>query len=201
MSERDELKRLVLEKALIHVPFDGWSQDVLDRAAQEVCEDVSFGWRLFPKGPLEAIALWSEETDKKMLKQLPDPDDLRVREKVALAIKIRLEILATYREAANRTVKYLSFPAYYGQAMKLLYQTVNQIWYYAGDASTDYNFYTKRLLLSGVYSSTFIYWLQDNSSEYQATWAFLEQQIQQVLTLPQLPKKIFSNLFSWNLHG
>jgi ubiquinone biosynthesis protein COQ9 len=201
MKNRDQLKEELLEKILTHVPFEGWSQDVLDQAAEDVFQEASYGWRLFPKGPLEAIQFWSESLDKEMLVKLPSPDDLRVREKVALAVKTRLQLLVLHREAARKTLKYLAFPAYAGQATRLLYQTVNEIWYYAGDKSTDYNFYTKRALLGWVYSSTFIYWLRDNSDDFEKTWTFLERRIEEVLTLPQLPKKIFSTLFSGKSHG
>lgn len=201
LENRDEMKVNLLNRALVHVPFDGWSQEVLERAAQEVCGDSSYGWRLFPKGALEAIAYWSERLDQEMLHTLPAPDDIRVREKVALAVKARLQLLAPHREAAQKTVKYLTFPAYVGLATRLLYQTVNEIWYYAGDVSTDYNFYTKRALLAWVYSSTFLYWLRDDSDDFEKTWDFLERRIQEVLNLPHIPLKIISTFFSGKSHG
>ena len=67
MDARDELKTQILKRALIHVPFDGWSQDLLERAAEEVGLDPSYGWRLFPKGPLEAVSYWSKLLDQEML--------------------------------------------------------------------------------------------------------------------------------------
>src|SRR3546814_8607904 len=66
-------------------------------------------------------------------------------------------------------------------AAKLLYRTVDAIWYACGDTATDYNFYTKRALLAGVYSSTLLYWLNDRSEGFAATWAFLDRRIGEVL--------------------
>jgi ubiquinone biosynthesis protein COQ9 len=201
MDARDELKTRILKRALIHVPFDGWLQDLLERAAEEVGLDPSYGWRLFPKGPLEAVSYWSELLDQEMLAALPPPEGLRVREKVALGVKTRLRLLIPYREAARKTAAYLAFPTHLSQSSRLLYQTVSEIWYYAGDTSTDYNFYTKRGLLMWVYSSTFLYWLRDHSDNFEATWTFLDRRIDEVLALPRVPKKIVQSLFPWRRHG
>jgi ubiquinone biosynthesis protein COQ9 len=201
MDSRDEIKHKVILRALQHVPFEGWSQEILERSAQEIGVDSSFGWRLFPKGPLEAIAYWSQFLDQQMLSALPSPEGLRVREKVTLAVKTRLSLLIPYRETARKTATYLALPPHGLYASKLLYTTVNEIWYYAGDTSTDYNFYTKRGLLAWVYSSTFLYWLRDPSHDFENTWAFLDRRIEEVLTLPKLPQKIVQKLFFWRPHG
>lgn len=201
MDARDEIKKQIIKRALVHVPFDGWSQDILERAAVEEGLDSSYGWRLFPQGTLEAVAFWSDLLDQEMLQTLPSPETLRVREKVTLAVRTRLTLLAPYREAARKTATYLSLPHHMGKASRLLYETVNKIWYYAGDTSTDYNFYTKRALLAWVYSSTFLYWLRDHSDGWENTWAFLDRRIEEVLTLPKLPKKIIQRLCSWKWNG
>lgn len=201
MEKREQMKRQLLKRALVHVPFDGWTQEVLDRSAEEVLGDASYGWRLFPKGPLEVASYWSQRLDSEMLDQLSASNEIRIRDKISLAVRTRLQLLSPYREAVPQTVKYLGFPPYAGEGTRLLYQTVNKIWYYAGDSSTDYNFYTKRALLAFVYSSTFLYWLRDESEDFENTWAFLDRRIEEVLTLPHLPKKILSPLFSWRSHG
>jgi ubiquinone biosynthesis protein COQ9 len=201
MDSRDEIKNKVIFRALYHVPFEGWSQEILEKSAQEIGVDSSYGWRLFPKGPLEAIIYWSHLLDQQMLSTLPSPEGLRVREKVAVAVKTRLSLLILYREAARKTLAYLALPPHGLQATQLMYATINEIWYYAGDTSTDYNFYTKRGLLAWVYSSTFLYWLRDQSDEFEDTWAFLDRRIEEVLTLPKLPQKIAQKLFFWRSHG
>jgi len=201
MDERDEIKKQIIKRALIHVPFEGWSQAVLERAAGEEGFDPSYGWRLFPNGTIEAVSFWSHVLDQDMLHALPSPETLRVREKVMLAVKTRLSLLTPYREASRKTATYLSLPHHARRATKLVYQTVNEIWYYAGDTSTDYNFYTKRALLAWVYSATFLYWLRDHSDDFESTWVFLDRRIEEVLTLPTLPKKILQYLCPWQGRG
>lgn len=200
MDNRDEVKKRILNQALKHVPFDGWSQELLEKASREANLDPSYGWRVFPKGPLEAVSYWSHLLDQEMLASLPSPDNYRVREKVSEAVKARLCLLTSHREAARKTAKYLALPPHLGQASRLLYQTVNEIWYYAGDRSTDYNFYTKRGLLAWVYSATFLYWLRDPSEHFENTWNFLDRRIEEVLKLPKIPQKITHFLFPWRRH-
>lgn len=200
MDERDEIKKQIIKRALIHVPFEGWSQSVLEQAAAEEGLESSYGWRLFPSGAIEAISFWSHLLDQEMLQALPPADTLRIRDKVTLAVKTRLTLLISHREAARKTLSFLSFPPHIGKASHLLYKTVNEIWYYAGDTSTDYNFYTKRALLAWVYSSTFLYWLKDQSDDFENTWNFLDRRIGEVLNLPKVPKKIFQRLCPWKRH-
>lgn len=201
MSKREKLKQQILKRALAHVPFEGWSQAVLEQAAFDVTGDASYGWRFFPKGPLEAVAYWSALLDQEMIASLPALEAYRVRERVALAVKTRLQLLEPTKEAARKTTVYLTLPQNMPEASRLLYATVNEIWYYAGDTATDYNFYTKRGLLAWVYSATFLYWLRDASDEYEATWVFLDKRIDEVLKLPQLPKIFMEHLLFWKRHG
>lgn len=186
MDEREKLKIKILNQALIHVPFEGWSQELLEQAARESDVDPSYAWRLFPKGPLEAVSFWSHLLDQEMLASLPAAETLRVRDRIALAVRTRLTLLSTNRQAALKTARYLSRPPHLAEASRLVYQTVNQMWYYAGDTSTDYNFYTKRGLLAWVYSSTFVYWTQDTSEGFEKTWTFLDRRIEEVLKIPKL---------------
>lgn len=197
MDERDNIKSQIIKRALVHVPFEGWTQAVLEQAAGEEGYDPSYGWRFFPTGPIEAIAFWSQLLDQEMRQALPCSDTLRVREKVTLAVRTRISLLRSHREAARKTAIFLSSPHHVGKASRLVYQTVNEIWYYAGDTSTDYNFYTKRGLLAWVYSATFLYWLRDNSDDFENTWIFLDRRIEEVLTLPQLPQKILGRICPW----
>ena len=195
MEDREHLKIKILKSALKNVPFEGWSADLLEKATQTCGVETSYAWRLFPNGSRDAINLWSQLLDKKMLEILPVPDTLKVRERVILGVKTRISLLIPYREAARETTRYLRKPSHIPDAVRLLYQTVNTIWYYAGDTSTDYNFYTKRALLSWVYSTTFLYWLKDDSEEFEKTWDFLDKRVKEVLSLPKYFK------FPWKRHG
>jgi ubiquinone biosynthesis protein COQ9 len=108
---------------------------------------------------------------------------MKVRERIAAAVRLRLEAMAPHREAVRRTVALHMLPLYAHHGLRSLYATVDAVWRGIGDTSTDFNFYTKRLLLAGVLSSTTLFWLNDRSEGHQATWGFLERRIGEVLKI------------------
>lgn len=175
-------KRLLLAM-LPHVPFDGWSDAAIRAGAADAELTPAEALNAFPGGPSEALALFSDWADREMLRRLQklDLDAMKVRERVAAGVRLRLEVLAPHKEAVRRGLSVLALPPNAGQGLKSLHRTVDAIWTMAGDRSTDYNYYTKRLLLAGVLSTTTLFWLNDRSEGHRATWAFLERRIDDVL--------------------
>ncbi|MED5225852.1 MAG: COQ9 family protein, partial [Pseudomonadota bacterium] len=90
----------------------------------------------------------------------------------------RLENLSDHKEAITRSFLYSS--------PRSLYKTVDTIWRNAGDSSVDFNFYTKRMLLTAVLTSTTTFWLADKSEGHEETWAFLDRRIENVMQIPKL---------------
>lgn len=204
----DEKQRhALLDAALRHVPFDGWTWVALDSAARDCGIGAAEARRLFPGGPAELVRTFSDEADRRMLAELERLDlaSMKVREKVAAGVRLRLEAIAAHREAARRALAFLALPQNATLGLRCLYRTVDAIWYAAGDTATDYNFYTKRALLAGVYSSTLLYWLNDKSEDYAGTWGFLDRRISEVLKVAarlgkgvgaamSLPDRLMANL-------
>ena len=188
MTDNDALREKILLAALPHVPFDGWGQTALNRGAADAGHDDATARRLFQGGAAEMIACHSRYADRIMLEALDtcDLDAMKVRERIITAVRTRLEQNSAHREAVRRGLSLLALPQHAPLATRLLYRTVNAMWYAAGDTSTDYNFYSKRALLAGVYSATLLYWLNDKSAGYEATWAFLERRVADVLKVPKV---------------
>ncbi len=186
--DRDQDRERLLAAALNHVPFDGWSEAAMQAAGQEVGLPADRVLNAFPGGARDALILWHEMADQAVIAALATPEiaGLRVRERIATAVRLRLEYCQAHREAVRAGCTLLLMPQNAGLATKLLYSTVNAIWYGAGDQSTDHNFYTKRALLAAVYSSTVLYWLNDKSPDGAATWAFLDRRIGEVMQIPQV---------------
>jgi ubiquinone biosynthesis protein COQ9 len=179
----DKMREKLLLATLPHVPFDGWSDAAIRAGAEDAGLSPAEALNAFPAGPAEALALFSDWADRRMLARLEKTDlaAMKVREKVAAGVRLRLEVLQPHKEAVRRGLAFLSLPPNAGQGLKGLHRTVDAIWTMAGDRATDYNYYTKRLLLAGVLSSTTLYWLNDRSEGHAATWAFLERRIDEVL--------------------
>ena len=181
----DETRDRLLLAALPHVPFDGWSEKALATAATELGLDPESARRIFPGGPVALVAYHAAYADRRMEEALKETDltALRVRERIALAVRLRLEQNAAHREAIRAALPILAQPANGPHALHSLYRTVDAIWFAAGDRSTDFGFYTKRALLAGVYLSTLLYWLNDRSEGAQDSWAFLDRRIGDVMRI------------------
>jgi ubiquinone biosynthesis protein COQ9 len=197
------LKDALLNAALPHVTFDGWTDGMLARAARQAgCSDFDLR-RTFPRGTVDAAMYYAARTDARMLAEIhahANFKSLKIRERIAFAVMARLRLLATEREAVRRTRALFTLPWHVADGLKTLYATVDTIWAAAGDTSTDYNFYTKRLLLAHVLTSTTNFWLDDHSENMCETEAFLARRIDDVMQIEKLKAKAkgaFADRPSW----
>lgn len=176
---RGELAEAVAAEAA----FGGWSETTMRAAARQVGAPEGEAERLFPGGPAAVLAWLSERADLRTVEILEatGASGLKIRERVKLAVRTRIEQTAGGRESVRRGLAMLALPSNVALGLKLLYRTVDAIWYAAGDTSADFNFYTKRATLAGVYSATLLYWLNDRSEDSEATWSFLDRRIDNVM--------------------
>jgi ubiquinone biosynthesis protein COQ9 len=187
-----ERKDALLSALLPNVPFDGWTRAAMRAAAAKAGIDLAELPLLFPRGPRDAAAWFSNWADRQTVAELKRRriGALKIRERIAEGVSTRLAILLPHREAVRRALSLLAAPTNLPLAAKLLYDAVDTIWHAAGDRSTDFNFYTKRGLLAGVYAATTLYWLDDRSEDTQATAAFLDRRLAEVLAIPKLRERI-----------
>lgn len=191
-TEKRDQKDAVLRAALPNVPFDGWSMKTLEDAAEREGFERVAARRLFPGGAKDAVAHFRDLADRLMLEDLAclDVGAMKIRERIATGVRLHLERWTPYREAIRAALSLSPLPPFAGDSLRGWYKTVDAIWRAAGDKSTDYNFYTKRGLLAGVYASTLLYWLNDRSEGCAETWKFLDRRIQNVMEIPKLQKRI-----------
>jgi len=187
---RDRLADAVLAEAA----FDGFSRAALAAASNRLDLPAGEADRLFPGGPIQVLTYVSERADQRMVEDMEKEGvaHQKIRDRIKSAVRIRLERHAGQREAARRALALLALPFNAGLGLTLLYKTVDAMWYAAGDTSTDFNFYTKRATLAGVYSSTLLYWLNDRSEGSEATWAFLDRRIDDVMKIEELKSRVRS---------
>jgi ubiquinone biosynthesis protein COQ9 len=188
MESNQTIKDKILETALPDVPFDGWTDGLLERAAQNAGYDAAMIRAVFPKGVRDALIHFSGWADRRMLEALKatNPVSLKVRERVALGVRLRFEILEPFREAERLAIAYWLRPFRKIDGAKLVWKTADAIWKWAGDTATDYNRYTKRGLLSGVITATAFFWLNDHSAGRADSWAFLDRRIDNVLSAAKI---------------
>lgn len=180
-SARDRL----LDALPMHVVFDGWSAAALEAAARDAEVDPAEIPLVFPRGGVDAALAFHARGDRLMAERFAaeDQSGLGFTAKVTRAVRLRLEVIADSREAVRRAAALLSLPIYAPEAARALWNTADAIWTAAGDASQDGNWYTKRATLSGVYASTALYWLGDETPGSTATWEFLDRRIADVMRI------------------
>ncbi len=195
MDPDTALRDRLADEFMAEAAFDGWTRAALASSGRALGLPAGEAERLFPGGPLQALSYVSERADRRTVEDMEKEgaSALKIRDRITRAVRIRLERHIGPREAARRALSMLSLPLNAGLALKLLYRTVDAMWYAAGDTSTDFNFYTKRATLAGVYSSTLLYWLNDRSPGAEATWAFLDRRIDDVMKF----EKLKGQLRSW----
>jgi ubiquinone biosynthesis protein COQ9 len=191
-----EARDTLLLATMPHVLFDGWSPAALRAGARDLDLPEGAVDRTFPEGAGEA-ALWLDDwADRQMLAALAgmDLEAMKIRERIAAGVMARLDALAPHREAVRRAIARKFGPFGAAQTGRIIYRTVDAIWYAAGDRSVDFNFYTKRGLLAAAYGATVLFWLNDSSEGAAATKAFLDRRLENVMQIPKLKAKAEAKL-------
>ncbi len=189
-----DLKTQILDAAMIHVPFDGWSDTALRAAAADCGTDYATSRIYYPRGGVDLALAFHQRGDAQMVARLTSTDlsALRFRDRVGFAVRARIEA-AEDRELVRRGTTLFALPPYAADGARAIWGTADLIWTTLGDTAEDYNWYTKRLTLSGVYSSTVLFWLGDESTDAQETWNFLDRRIDGVMQFEDVKRAIERN--------
>jgi ubiquinone biosynthesis protein COQ9 len=184
-SPLEQLRRRLALAVGENAVFDGWSQAAVDAAAAQLGVDPVQARLAMPKTQAGMIDVYIEEVDR-ALEAWFTPERLagmKIREKIRSLVWRRLEIQAPAREAVRRALAILAMPQNVPLALRISWRTADVMWRIAGDTSTDFNHYTKRLTLGGVYGSTLVVWLDDQSEGFAETAAFLDRRIDDVMQI------------------
>ena len=183
----DPQRDQVLDDLLPEVAFDGWTSQALTRAAR-YSGSVEALPLLFPRGAIDALDYWSRREDARNLADFealnPKPHGITAR--LRWLVKDRIEGLGFDKEAARRGAATLALPPYAGRGARMAWRTADGMWRAVGDTATDFNHYSKRAILSGVYLSTTARWFADDTDEAEATWAFLDDRLAGVMRFEKL---------------
>ncbi|MGJ8622873.1 MAG: COQ9 family protein [Yoonia sp.] len=195
MNDDPMIDQLV-DAALPHVAFDGWSQTAFDAAVRDSDLDPVQARTLCPRGAVDLAIAFHKRGDAAMVAALGQADlsDMRFRDKVAHAIRLRIRAVDD-KEAVRRGSALFALPHMAPEGAKLIWGTADAIWNALGDTLHDVNWYTKRLTLAGVYSSVVLYWLGDDSVDMQATDAFIDRRIDNVMQFEKFKAQAKDNPF------
>ena len=184
-------KTQLLDAALLHVPFDGWSEATFKAAVSDTGLSPTVARAVCPRGALDLAVAFHKRGDAAMVAAVKAADfsQMKYRDKVAAAVRFRLEAV-TDKEAVRRGATLFALPMHAVEGARLVWGTADVIWEVLGDSSDDINWYTKRATLSGVYSATVLYWLGDDSPGHMATWAFLDRRIDEVMQIEKIKARV-----------
>lgn len=176
--------RLALAPAIADAAaFDGWSDAAVTAAAEGEGVDSAVARLAFSGGAMAMIAAWIARIDADMAATLPREriGNLPIRERIRTLVQFRLDALAGREEALRRALAVMAMPQSVPQTLRLGWSSADLMWRLAGDTATDYNHYTKRLTLSGIYAATLAVFAQDTSENHVDTRAFLDRRIEGVM--------------------
>jgi ubiquinone biosynthesis protein COQ9 len=180
------LERLRRQLALAvgeNAVFDGWTRQAVDSAAGQLGVDPVQARLAMPKTQAGMIDVYIQEIDRALEAWFTPKrlQGMKIREKIRSLVWHRLEIMGPAREAVRRALAILSMPQNLPLAVRISWRSVDLMWRIAGDTSTDFNHYTKRMTLGAVYGSTLLVWLDDQSENWSETAAFLDRRIDDVM--------------------
>lgn len=171
--------------------FDGWTPAARDAAASAQGVEPGLAQLAFDHGAMDMIEAWISHIDAQMIEAFPPERiaSMKIRERITALVAFRFEAVAHQREALRRATAILALPSNLGRAAKLSWRTADLMWRLAGDTATDYNHYSKRMILSGVYGSTLMAFLDDESADFADTHAFLGRRIDNVMQFEKAKAK------------
>ena len=192
-----KIKTKLLLSFLENVPFDGWSWETLYFSAVEIglvkskkiSEIEKHNIRtIFNNSLTEIIQEFNIYLDNEMKESFKKSKykNFRIPDKIKSQIILRLKAADKFKEAVRISLGLMALPKNSKTALTMLYKTCDLIWRDCGDKSTDFSFYTKRLILSGVYSSTLSYWLNEN--DFTQVEDFLQRRLDNVSNFGKLKK-------------
>lgn len=190
----DPAQDKLLQAIMPHVAFDGWSPAAFAMAVREVGISADVAKAICPRGAVDLAVAFHKQGDADMVSALKalDLSDMRFRDKVAKAVSLRLAAVDD-KEAVRRGTTLFAMPHMAADGAKLIWGTADAIWNALGDTSRDANWYSKRMTLSAVYASVVLYWLGDDSLDGQATEAFIDRRIEDVMQFEKLKARVNAN--------
>jgi len=188
----DEVRAFLAPELAAQAAFDGWNETAVLAAADLAGIDSDLARLAFNEGPVDMIDAWFQAVDAQMAAKY-SADELaamKVRQRIKALVEARLEALEADREGLRRALAILAAPPHVRRAAKMGWRAADRMWRLAGDTATDYNHYSKRTLLSGVYGSTISVFLDDESEDFAETRAFLDRRIENIMQFEKVKAKV-----------
>lgn len=179
----DEIRDVLAPRIAANAAFDGWSAEAVRNAARDAGIDQDVAAYAFRGGQMEMISAAIAHVDRLMAEALPQGDlaEMKIRERILRLVRFRLDAFQGQEEALRRAHSIMAMPRNARGALRLGWHSADVMWRLAGDTSTDYNYYTKRTILAGIYAATLAVFVDDRSEGKAETLAFLDRRIDGIM--------------------
>jgi ubiquinone biosynthesis protein COQ9 len=179
----------VLATALELAPERGWTRAMTGAAGAAAGLSLGETELLLPGGPRDLAALFSRACDAAALAALAeiDPNSLKIRERIRQGAAARIDAAMTSEAATRRWTGFLALPRNAALGLRLVWESADVIWTWAGDTATDENHYSKRALLAGILTSTLLVRLSQGEAAALAT---LDRRIEAVMAFERLKGRV-----------
>ena len=186
----NKIRKEVLSDTKTYVIKYGWNEEMFSKVAKNSKYDTAVVLSLFPEGYISLIQVYLDEINAKMTKESKKLNLIRfkVHERIRELCILRFKIMTKEKKIVCKTFLHLLLPNNYNFSLKNIYKTVDQIWYLAGDSSTDFNFYSKRAILASIYSTTIIHFI--NNDNFEETINLLNKQLKKVSKIPKIKERL-----------
>ena len=184
----DEVRLHLAPEIAQSAVFDGWGDEALSVAAEMAGVDLDVARLAYPAGAMDMIDAWIDTVDLAMLEAFPAEriEAMKVRDRIRELVLFRLDMAVGLEEAVRRATAIMALPQNAVRSAKLGWRSADRMWRLAGDTATDYNHYTKRTILAGVYATTLAVFIDDQSEEKADTRAFLDRRLANVMQFEKL---------------
>ena len=176
----NQLKQKLLFSVLENLPYELMDSNLIANSCKYVGMEKHYANLLFPGGNMQLLQEFRDYIDNLLICKIDEElkDTKGITNRIHLAICMRFELLKKYKMSVSKISSYFAFPWNHMKLYQYTWHSMNLIWRYAGyDKSTNFNYYTKRCLLTGVYCSSLIYWLNDESPDSRDTFDFVKREL------------------------
>ena len=183
-------RQVVLRFAKEFVSENGLTKNCLENISKKYGLNTDETDLLFPQGNIDLIKFALEQLNNdlevycRQIDLIRLPIHKRIREVLLSKISLMNKDKLFYRSIFLN----LLIPKKNFSLSSQLYNSVDQLWFIAGDSSTDFNFYTKRLILSGIYSRVMLFFFNNNNQEELEN--ILDESLKRVSKIPEIKSKL-----------
>ena len=167
----------------------GWNDLIFKKISKEKKININEINLFFPNGFKEMIKYSLSCLNYDLEKQINQINikNIPLHKKIKKIVLTKIEIMNDNKNFYKKTFYYLMIPTNYKLLTSQLYVSIDLMWRLSDDTSTDFNYYTKRIILSGVYSSVIMSFLKnDNMIEIENV---LDNRLSKVSKIPVLKNK------------